>query len=57
MLRRGDAVRARLAVGDAGGWIGRPRPSLVDPRVHPLIAVPHGRIWACTIPPTSSPER
>jgi len=45
MLRRGDAVRARLAVGDAGGWIGRPRPS------------PHGRIWACTIPPTSSPER
>jgi undecaprenyl-diphosphatase len=22
-------------------WIGRPRPSLVDPRVHPLIALPH----------------
>jgi undecaprenyl-diphosphatase len=22
-------------------WIGRPRPSLVDPHVHPLIAVPH----------------
>jgi undecaprenyl-diphosphatase len=35
-----------IALGDRldnllKGWIGRPRPSLVDPHVHPLIAVPH----------------